>query len=386
MPVPPAKRLRRAGAADAAGGAPICASVARCANAGSGSVANSGMAGGSEVFAVGSICSGIGVCHRAAALLNSRNVKLSLRDAFACEVARPARLVLAADFPGLRLLGDVCQGGVRLPPCDILVAGFPCQPFSPANRKRKGSSDERCKVVDRILCYAERAMPSLIVLENVVGLLSYGRDVFLKVVKCLQSAGYSIAMQVLRSEVHGGVPQRRHRLFIVALRSPTVAMAWPGSVPTRSLPSILSDDMGPPGAQPSAPKAAAKLDAVMKCLAPCRVTEEESAQMVVNCHSALGRLFIGRTPCLTAARGSQGGFWLLGRRRMMNLDELLRLQGIDPGSTCIPTVVTARQAGYLVGNDFTLPLITRVLVCALRSLGLEVVDPIVPSRMAGKED
>ena len=141
MPVSPAKRLRRAGAADAAGGAPICASVARCANAGSGSVANSGMAGGSEVFAVGSICSGIGVCHRAAALLNSCNVKLSLRDAFACEVARPARLVLAADFPGLRFFGDVCQDGVRLPPCDILVAGFPRQPFSPANRKRKGSSD-----------------------------------------------------------------------------------------------------------------------------------------------------------------------------------------------------------------------------------------------------
>ena len=104
--------------------------------------------------------------------------------------------------------------------------------------------------------------------------------------------------------------------------------------------------------------------------------------MVVNCHSQLGRLFIGKTPCLTAARGAQGGFWLLGHRRMMHVDELLLLQGIDPASTHIRTAVSARQAGILIGNAFTLPLIARVLVCGLRSLGFEVVDPIEPSCMA----
>ena len=101
----------------------------------------------------------------------------------------------------------------------------------------------------------------------------------------------------------------------------------------------------------------------------------------MNCHSQLGKLFIGKTPCLTAARGAQGGFWLLSQRRMMHLDELLLLQGIDPATTHIRTAVSDRQAGFLIGNAFALPLIARVLVCGLRSLGFEVVDPIEPSCM-----
>ena len=282
------------------------------------------------------------------------------------------------------MFGDVCEDGARLPPCDVLVAGFPCQPFSAANRRRKGSSRKHCEVVGHIIRYIERVSPSLVVMENVTGLLSHGRDVFLKLVQRLQAADYSIAMQILRSEVHGGVPQRRHRLFIVALRSPTVAMRWPGSIPMRSLPSILAKDVGPPGARPSAPRAASKIDAVERSLAPCCVTEAESAHMVVNCHSQLGKLFIGKTPCLTAARGAQGGFWLLSQRRMMHLDELLLLQGIDPATTHIRTAVSARQAGFLIGNAFALPLIARVLVCGLRSLGFEVVDPIEPSCMTSE--
>ena len=386
LPLPKRRRHAAEVAADIACEAPAPISFGRraasAAGADPGSIAARGaQETGSGSLMVGSICSGIGVCHRASAAVNSCNADVTLRDAFACEVARSARQVLAADFPGLRLFGDVCEDGSRLPPCDVLVTGFPCQPFSAANRRRKGSSDTRCEVLSHIIRYIERVAPSLIVMENVVGLLSHGRDVFLNLVQRLQAAGYSIAVKVLRSEVHGGVPQRRHRLFIVALRSPTAAMGWPGSIPMRSLPSILAKDVCPPGARPSAPKAAGKIDAVERCLVPCSVTEAESAHMVVNCHSQLGRLFIGKTPCLTAARGAQGGFWLLGQRRMMHVDELLLLQGIDPASTRIRSAVSARQAGFLIGNAFTLPLIARVLVCGLRALGFEVVDPIEPSCM-----
>jgi hypothetical protein len=71
---------------------------------------------------------------------------------------------------------------------------------------------------------------------------------------------------------------------------------------------------------------------------------------------------------------------------MMLLDELLQLQGIEPASTHIHTTVSFRQAGFLIGNAFTLPLIARVLVCGLRAVGFdEVVDPIEPSCMATAE-
>ena len=61
-------------------------------------------------------------------------------------------------------------------------------------------------MVGQIIRYIERVAPSLIVMENVIGLLSFGRDVFLKLVQRLQAADYSIAMKVLRSEMHGGCP------------------------------------------------------------------------------------------------------------------------------------------------------------------------------------
>jgi hypothetical protein len=47
--------------------------------------------------------------------------------------------------------------------------------------------------------------------------------------------------------------------------------------------------------------------------------------------------------------------------------------------------VSFRQAGFLIGNAFTLPLIARVLVCGLRAVGFEAVDPIEPSCMATAE-
>ena len=163
-------------------------------------------------------------------------------------------------------------------------------------------------MVGHITCYFERVAPSLIALENVVGLLSFGREAFLKLARCLQSADYSVAVQVSRSEVHGGVLQRRRRLFLGALRSPTSAVGWPGRLPMHSLPSTLAGSVRSWGARPTAPKAAAKLDAVVRFLAPCGIAEAESAHVGANCHSQQGRLLIGKTPCLTAARGAQGSY------------------------------------------------------------------------------
>ena len=96
--------------------------------------------------------------------------------------------------------------------------------------------------------------------------------------------------------------------------------------------------------------------------------------MMVNCHSQEGKLFLSRTPCLTAARGAQGGFWLLGKHRMMKVEELLRLQGFNPSQTQLMQVLSMRQAGALIGNSFALPVIGRVLVRALCSIGCSADD------------
>ena len=333
-----------------------------------------------KLWRMGSICSGIGVCHRAAALIASENPGFQVTQVFACEVARDARTVLSADFPSLRLFGDACEDAGRMPDCDVLVAGFPCQPYSAANRHRKGSADKRSDVVRAIVEYVQRAQPRVVVLENVPGILAWGQDVLLHISKEFQASGYQLDFKTLSSDLHGGVPQRRRRLYVLAFRSPTHALEWPQKIPMRSLPSLLADDFQSPSSRPTAPKAIEKINKVEQQLAKLDLSTAERAHMGVNCHSQLGQLFLEKTPCLTCARGAQGGFWLLGQHRMMTVDELLQLQGIDPSSTRIASVVSARKAGALLGNSFTLTVIARVLVSAFRCIGCALGDPVAASQ------
>ena len=132
-----------------------------------------------KLWRMGSICSGVAVCHRAADLIASENPGFHVTHVFACEVAPDARKVLSADFPSVRLFGDACEDAGHMPDCDVLVAGFPCQPYSSGNRHRKGSADKRCGVVRAIVEYVKRALPRVVVLENVPGILAWGQDVLL---------------------------------------------------------------------------------------------------------------------------------------------------------------------------------------------------------------
>lgn len=326
---------------------------------------------------MGSICTGIGTCHRAADIVAAHNKNIRLVPVFACERARWARLVLAADFPGLRVFPDARGAAGDFPRCDVLTAGFPCQPFSAGNRRRKGSADARCEVIGDILEYISRVAPKIVIFENVPGILAWGRDVLKRIVDSLRGR-YCIDFQVMTSSVHGGVPQKRRRLYIVAIATESVRQAyyWPAPIAMKPLPALLESIVDPPGSVPSAPKAAAKLRRMQQLVEQHGPTQTELEHMVVNCHSIAGKVFVGATPCLTAARSAQGGFWLLGHRRMMTVSELLRLQGIEPAGTEIATVVSARQAGLLIGNAFTLPVVGRVLVSALRTVvEAAVVDP-----------
>jgi DNA (cytosine-5)-methyltransferase 1 len=114
-----------------------------------------------------------------------------------------------------RALGDVTAiEPATLPQFDLLVGGFPCQPFSTAG-DRLGFADERGTLffdVARILQYAR---PRHFILENVKGLLGheYG-ETFKAIIGILSRMGYCVEWQILDGQDHG-VPQSRERIFIV---------------------------------------------------------------------------------------------------------------------------------------------------------------------------
>ena len=101
---------------------------------------------------------------------------------------------------------------------DILCAGFPCQAFSVAGR-RKGFDDSRGTLffeIARILkYYREQQRPiKCLVLENVKGLLSHdsGRT-FAVIYRILSDLGYTIEFQLLNTR--WWLPQNRERIYIV---------------------------------------------------------------------------------------------------------------------------------------------------------------------------
>jgi len=101
----------------------------------------------------------------------------------------------------------------EIPSHDLLCAGFPCQAFSIAG-KRKGFNDTRGTLFFEIARILKAKRPRLFLLENVKGLLSHeeGRT-FATILSTLQELGYWVEWQVLNSKDFS-VPQNRERVFI----------------------------------------------------------------------------------------------------------------------------------------------------------------------------
>ena len=105
----------------------------------------------------------------------------------------------------------------EIPSHDLLLAGFPCQPFSQAGLK-KGFNDTRGTLFFYIANIIRYHTPKVVLLENVKRFKSHDNGNTYKTVKStLEDLGYSVFSEVLNAKDFG-VPQNRERIFIVALR------------------------------------------------------------------------------------------------------------------------------------------------------------------------
>lgn len=116
--------------------------------------------------------------------------------------------------------GEVPQGDItqvsnnQIPDFDILLAGFPCQPFSAAGLKR-GFSDTRGTLFFEIERIIEGKRPKVFLLENVKQLRSHDKGHTFKVImEHLEALDYNVSAAILRA-ADFGVPQNRERLFII---------------------------------------------------------------------------------------------------------------------------------------------------------------------------
>lgn len=108
----------------------------------------------------------------------------------------------------------------EIPPFDILLAGFPCQPFSQAGKKL-GLADTRGTLFFDIAKILEHHRPKVVFLENVKRFKSHdnGRT-FETVNTVLEQLGYEVYSKVLNAK-NFGVPQNRERIYIIGFLGKT---------------------------------------------------------------------------------------------------------------------------------------------------------------------
>lgn len=122
--------------------------------------------------------------------------------------------------------GDITKIDEKnIPGHDILVAGFPCQPFSIAGVSKKNALGRQHGFKDEtqgtlffdIVRILEEKKPKAFLLENVKNLVSHDKGkTFLVISEALKELGYNIHSKVLDGKYY--VPQHRERIIIVGFR------------------------------------------------------------------------------------------------------------------------------------------------------------------------
>lgn len=350
---------------------------------------------GTRPLHVASVCTGLAT----ETLVLKHLLKRDLTHEFMCDKDDNVQKLLRANFPGTRIISDATGPGLLQPtkkPVDVLVSGFPCQPYS-RQGKRLGAVDRRADALEAILNWIRRNLPTLVVLENVVGLLDKkNRPTRVKIAVALKD-DYIVNWKVLRSSDFG-LPQARRRWYLVA-RLKRAASGRDFKMPTKSgkqcppLSKFLRA-VGGPAASPLLSKTARRN--YRAALAKHSLTPEtaQKVDLVIDLAASRSRQssMLGKAPTITASRASTRSYFLTSAQRRalsccgnapvqtnnnngparpgcFDVHELMALQGFQP-SWLRTSCVTDAALGKMVGNAMSPPVMAAVLAAALPACGL----------------
>lgn len=158
------------------------------------------------------------------------------RCVFTSEWDSHAQKTYQANFPDAihAFAGDITQVDESdIPDHDVLLGGFPCQPFSIAGVSKKNSLGRKHGFADEtqgtlffdVARIIKAKRPKGFLLENVKNLISHDKGNTFRVIKKVleKDLGYTIHCKVIDGQHF--VPQHRERILIVGFRDPT-DFAW----------------------------------------------------------------------------------------------------------------------------------------------------------------
>jgi DNA (cytosine-5)-methyltransferase 1 len=267
-------------------------------------------------------------------------------NVFTSEWDKDAQLMYEANF-GEKPYGDITQISPKdIPDHDILLAGFPCQPFSIIGNMQ-GFSDTRGTLFFNIEEILRSKKPYAFMLENVKQLRTHdnGRT-FKVIIKKLEDLGYFTHSTVLNA-LDFGLPQKRERTVIVGFKE-NIAFKFPRKTGDFTpLSEILeSEDLVDK-------KLFASQDIFEKRQAKIKA---EPFYPSVWHENKGGNISILPFSCALRAGGSYNYLLVNGNRRLSSR-ELLRLQGFPEDFKIVVGYGAMRK---LTGNSVAVPVFKAV--------------------------
>jgi DNA (cytosine-5)-methyltransferase 1 len=276
------------------------------------------------------------------------------QNVFSSEWDQDAAALYEAYF-GEKPEGDITRIDPQtIPDHDILLAGFPCQPFSIIGNMN-GFADTRGTLFFNIEEILRVKKPFAFLLENVKQLRTHdGGRTFATILDKLKELGYYTYDTVLNA-LDFGLPQKRERTFIVGFREP-IHFRFPKPLGVRAdLTTILEPEES--------------LDPGL--FASEHIVKKRQSRLKINpfypsvWHENVGgNVSVLPYSCALRAGGSYNYLLVNGIRRLSSR-ELLRLQGF-PEDYPIGLNYTAMRK--LTGNSVAIPVIRAVAGALLEAL------------------
>jgi DNA (cytosine-5)-methyltransferase 1 len=267
-------------------------------------------------------------------------------NVFTSEWDPDAQLMYEAHF-GEKPFGDITQiNASAIPDHDILLAGFPCQPFSILG-SMQGFSDTRGTLFFNIEEILRVKRPYAFLLENVKQLQTHdeGRT-FQVILQKLNALGYHTHHTVLNA-LDFGLPQKRERTVIVGFQENVAFRFPPKKGQFRPLSEILEHETL---IDPKLFASKAILAKRQACL------KGEAFEPSVWHENKGGNISVLPFSCALRAGGSYNYLLVNGKRRLSSR-ELLRLQGFPEDFKIVVGYSAMRK---LTGNSVAVPVFQAV--------------------------
>ena len=276
---------------------------------------------------------------------------------FSSDIDPDAQRTYEANF-GEIPAGDITQIDAQdIPDHDLVLAGFPCQPFSICG-DMNGFDDIRGTLFFDIARILKAKRPRAFVLENVKQLKGHNQGQTLKrIMKTLADLGYHADYHILNA-LDFGLPQKRERIFIVGFREPTKFL-WPkGKMPMKSLSEILEDNIS----EFYYASEKIKNHRLEKYAGKTRYNET-----TIWHENKGGNISAYPYSCALRAGASYNYLLVNGERRLTER-EMLRLQGFpDSYKIVCGYQATRKQAG----NSVAVPCVAAVIRAVLNAIAIQ---------------